>query len=127
MSRARQAAIVTRKSEVAGKPSHSTELRCGEVYIFKLIQSKGSRGITCGDFRGDLRHYIRNLKHKGIGLKEAWEKDAFGQHKRWWLKEGHSIVDIPYTPKRKKTAGDEPERSSNPKNSNGEIGGLSDE
>ena len=113
MSRARIAAIVTRASEVAGKPSHSTELRCGEVYIFKLIQSKGSRGITCGDFRGDLRHYIRNLKHKGIGLNEAWEKDAFGHHKRWWLKEGHSIVDIPYTPKRKKTAGDEPERSSN--------------
>ena len=122
MSRQKLAGIVTRQSEVEGKPSHSTELRCGEVYIFKLIQSYGSRGITCGDFRGDLRHYIRNLKQKGVGLREAWENDAFGRHKRWWLKPGHSFREIPYVPKKKPSG----KRALNP-NANIKESEVSDE
>ena len=88
------------------------------------MMDKGTIGVTTRDFLGaDLRHYIRNLKHKGIGIREAWETDAFGRHKRWWLKDGHSIELV--SKKRKPTTG-ATVLASNPHASNSEIGELSD-
>lgn len=126
MPRARLAGIVTRQSEVQRKPSHSVELRCGEVWVFQKMLTAGRKGVTCRDFLGaDLRHYIRNLKHKGIGIDFKWEQDAFSHHKRWWLKEGHSFQEIPYVPKKKKPAAGS-ERASNP-NPVEDNGGLQDD
>jgi len=122
MPRARLAGIVTRESEVSGKPSHSVELRCGEVWVFKKMLAAGLNGVTCRDFIGaDLRHYIRNLKGKGVGIDFKWEADAFSRHKRWWLKSGHSFKEIPYSKKSKPSTA-ATVKASNPKilNSNQE-------
>lgn len=114
MSRRKLAGIVTRQSEVEGKPSHSVELRCGEVWAFNKLRRAGVHGVTCRDFNGaDWRHYARNLRKKGIGLRVAWESDSFGRHKRWWLKSGHSFQEIPYVSKKKKPAAAATERASN--------------
>ena len=102
MSRAKIAGEVTRKSETAGMPDHSAVLICGEYLVFKKMATFGARGVTTRDFAGwDLRHYIRNLKKKGVAISEQWEADELSRHKRWRLKSGHAHKEIPYPKKTK--------------------------
>lgn len=68
----------------------------GETWVMRGMKAKGVAGVTTRDFLGaDLRHYIRALKNKGISIRDEWETDAFGRHKRWFLNEGHEIEAIP--------------------------------
>jgi len=123
MSRRQLAGIVTRQSDVAGVLALSVSITCGEVWVFSTMLAKGKRGVTCRDFNGaDLRHYIRNLKNKGVGIDHRWKKDAFSRHKRWWLKDGHSFEDT----SKKKPATGRMSRVSNPNvtNANSEGFGL---
>lgn len=123
MGRAKIAGEVIRKSEVAEMPDHRTVLTCGEVWVYRTMAAKGKLGVTCADFNGaDLRHYIRNLKNKVIGIDEEWEADAFSRHKRWRLKDGHSFREIPY-PKKKKLASAQTGPALNQNVCNGELQG----
>jgi len=124
MSRLTETGIVTCPNDSLGNPGPVIKTTSGETWVMKGMELKSQIGVTTRDFLGaDLRHYIRALKNKGVRIRDEWETDAFGRHKRWWLKEGHSIRTIP---KKTKPAGKAAKRVSNPKNSNGEIGGLSD-
>lgn len=107
MSRRKTACEVTRKSETAGMPDHSTVLTMGTSIVYRKLAEVGRSGITTRDFPGwDVRHYIRVMKESGIGFDFTWEKNELGgQHKRWWLKDGHSHIEIPYPKKTKPTTG----------------------
>ena len=88
--------ILTCPQESLGNPRPPIKTTLGETWIIKGMKSKGGAGVTTRDFLGaDLRHYIRTLKNKGVGIRDEWETDAFGRHKRWFLKEGHSLEVIP--------------------------------
>jgi len=122
MSRLQETGIVTCPLDSIGNPRPPVSTTPGETWIVKGMESKGKVGVTTRDFLGaDLRHYIRALKNKGVGIRDEWETDAFGRHKRWWLKEGHTLQVIP---KKRKPA--RLKRASNPTASNDEIRGLSD-
>ena len=124
MSRSREAGIVTLPNDALGNPRPQVETTSGETWVLTGMITKGNIGVTTRDFLGaDLRHYIREFKRKGIGVRDEWETDAFGRHKRWWLKDGYSIERIP----KKKTAPRRSERLSNPASQDGNLGGLSDE
>ena len=120
---------VTRKSEMAGMPDHKVIITQKAALVYESLAKAGDRGITCRDWHGyDLRHFLRVLRNKGIGIDREWEKnspDFGGQHGRWKLRHGHSHRDIPY-PEKKKAAATGIARPSNPNTSNGELGGLSD-
>ena len=117
---------VERASSVIGKPSHTTILKAGVALVYQGFEERGRAGYTTKDWPGyDLRHYIREMKNRGIEIDCRWEKNGFGgQHKRWWLKDGHSSLKIPYP--KKKTARRRSERLSNPASQDGNLGGLSD-
>lgn len=105
MGRAKVAREITRKAETFGKPDHKTILTKGTAIVFDKMQKLGSRGITTRDLPGwDLRHYIRVMRNKGIGIDREWEAHDGGQHGRWKLRAGHTSRDIPY-PEKQKTAG----------------------
>ena len=124
MSRTIEAGIVTRPNDALGNPRPQVETTSGETWVLSGMITKGDIGVTTRDFLGaDLRHYIREFKRKGIGVRDEWETDSFGRHKRWFLKDGHTIKRIPK--KTKPAAGSE--RASNPKSSNGKSGDKSDE
>ena len=94
--------IVTRQSEIENMPDLTVKTTRGEIWIVTTMKAKGSIGVTTRDFLGaDLRHYIRSLKNKGIGIEDEWETDTFGKHKRWKLKSGHHIELVPIPPKKK--------------------------
>ena len=123
MGRPTHTGVLTCPPDSLGNPRPPIKTTPGETWVLSGMIAKGSKGVTTRDFLGaDLRHYIREFNRKGIGIRDEWETDSFGRHKRWWLKEGHSIKTIP---KKTKPAGRAAKRVSNPKNSNGEIGGLS--
>ena len=115
---------VIRESETIGKPSNTVVLKAGVALIYRGFEKQGKRGFTTKDWPGyDLRHYIREMRNAGVGIDHRWEKnDLGGQHKRWWLREGHSSQEIPY-PKRKKPSTAATVMASNP-NPIGENGGL---
>ena len=96
---------VTRESETPGQPSMHTTLTMGTALVFKKLMLVGKAGITTRDFPGwDVRHYLRQMRNVGIGFHDKREPNEFGgSHKRWWLRDGHSYVEIPY-PKRTKPA-----------------------
>ena len=124
MSRPQETGVVLRKSININQPDLTTTTTIGETWVFVGMQNKGRAGVTTRDFLGaDLRSHIRRLKHKGIGIRDEWETDAFSRHKRWWLKDGHTIELVP---KKTKPAGKAAKRVSNPKKSNREIGDFSD-
>lgn len=124
MRAAQEMGLLTCPNDSLGNPRPPVTTTPGETWIVKGMKSKGRAGVTTRDFLGaDLRHYIRALKNKGVGIRDEWETDSFGRHKRWFLKEGHSLEVIP---KKTKAAGGKAKRLSNPIASNGEIGGLSD-
>ena len=94
---------------------------------------KGIRTIDCPATQ--LPFYIYQLRQElGYDLiPKTIERHGgpfAGTHARYFLADETMRLEY-FTPdkipKRKKTAGDEPARSSNPKNSNDEIGGLSDD
>lgn len=92
MSRATDTGIITCPHDSKGNPRPPITTTPGETWVMSGMKEKGYRGVTTRDFLGaDLRHYIRALKHKGVGIRDEWESDAFGRHKRWFLKEGYSI------------------------------------
>ena len=96
MSRARETGIITCPHDLMGNPRPPVTTTFGETWVIKGMKAKGLTGVTTRDFLGaDLRHYIRALKHKGIGIRDEWETDAFGRHKRWFLNDGHKIEIIP--------------------------------
>ncbi len=65
------------------------------------------------------------MLNAGVGIDHRWEKnDLGGQHKRWWLREGHTSQEIPY-PKRKKPSAEATATASSP-NPISENGGLQD-
>ena len=100
MSRARETGIITCPHDSMGNPRPPVTTTIGETWVLLGMQVKAGKGVTTRDFLGaDLRHYIRNFKNKGIGIREEWETDSFGRHKRWFLKDGHKIERVP---KRKK-------------------------
>lgn len=124
LTRARTACEVTRKAETAGKPDHKAIITCGEVWVFNRMVQYGKRGVTTRDFLGaDLRHYIRNLKRKGIGIDFEWETDSFGRHKRWRLRDGHTSRNVPY-PHKAKAPAVAPVKPSSPATSNIRLGSL---
>jgi len=121
VSRARQAAIVTRKSEVAGVPDHEVKIMNTPFRVFLSLVKAGSTGITCRDWHGyDLRHHLRVLRNAGIGIDRSWEKHEGGQHGRWRLRDGHThrIID---DPKKRKPAGSERASNSIPDGKNGVV------
>ena len=128
MSRSRQVAIVTRESEVAGVPDLKINVANTPFRVYLSLEKAGPKGITCRDWHGyDLRHHLRVLRNKGVGIDRTWEKHEGGQHGRWRLRAGHShrIID---DPKMTKAAGDQTIRlsSSNANSKNAEIlNGLS--
>ncbi len=123
MSRARETGIITCPHDSMGNPRPPVTTTIGETWVLSGMIAKGSIGVTTRDFLGaDLRHYIREFKRKGISVRDEWETDAFGRHKRWWLNEGHTLERIP----EKKKPAKAKRASQNPK-SNGELGGHSDE
>ena len=96
MNRARETGIITCPHDSMGNPRPPVITTIGETWIAKGMNAKGDIGVTTRDFLGaDLRHYIRALKNKGVGIRDEWETDAFGRHKRWFLKDGHEIEIIP--------------------------------
>ena len=96
MSRARETGIITCPHDSMGNPRPPVTTTIGETWIAKGMKAKGATGVTTRDFLGaDLRHYIRALKNKGVGIRDEWETDAFGRHKRWFLNDGHKIEIIP--------------------------------
>ena len=121
MSRATETGLVTCPNDSLGNLRPKVETTIGETWVLCGMIAKGSRGVTTRDFLGaDLRHYIREFKRKGIGIRDEWETDSFGRHKRWWLKGGYSIERIP---KKQKPTTAATVRASNPIVKNG---GLSD-
>lgn len=125
MSSARETGIVTRPDDSLGNPRPLVTTTPGETWVVGGMLAKGVRGVTTRDFLGaDLRHYIREFKRKGIGVRDEWETDSFGRHKRWWLTDGHTLERVP---KKTKPAGGN-QRASNPNTSKDRnLGGLSDE
>lgn len=111
---------VNRKSETPGRPGLSITLKAGVALVFKGFAERGKAGFTTRDWPGyDLRHYIREMKNSGIGIDSRWEKNALGgQHKRWWLRDGHSYEEIPY-PEKTRASRRRPLKLSN-SNANGE-------
>lgn len=96
MSRAMETGIVICPNDSLGNPRPPVTTTCGETWVLSGMIAKGRTGVTTRDFLGaDLRHFIRELKRRGIGIRDEWETDAFGRHKRWWLKEGHRLKRIP--------------------------------
>lgn len=96
MSRTRMAAIVTRQSEVVGLPDVNIEIANTPARVYLSLAKAGSKGITCRDWHGyDLRHHLRVLRNKGVGIDRSWEKHEGGQHGRWKLRDGHThrIID----------------------------------
>ena len=123
MSRARETGIITCPHDAMGNPRPPVTTTRGETWVIKGMKAKSLTGVTTRDFLGaDLRHYIRALKHKGIGIRDEWETDAFGRHKRWFLNEGHEIEIVP---EKQKPAGGNL-RALN-QNSRAECEGLNDE
>ncbi len=102
MSRRKVAISVHRKSETPGMPDFTTTLTMGTALVFRRLVEVGSAGITTKDFPGwDVRHYLRVMRNKGIGIHDKWETNALGRHKRWWLRNGHSFREVPYPVKKK--------------------------
>ena len=125
MSRARETGIITCPHDSMGNPRPAVKTTFGETWVIKGMKAKSHAGVTTRDFLGaDLRHYIRALKHKGIGIRDEWETDAFGRHKRWFLKDGHEIEIIP---EKQKPAGSNLRASNSNNSSNGKKGGSSNE
>lgn len=123
MSRASETGIVTCPKDSLGNPRPLVETTPGETWVLSGMIAKGAVGVTTRDFLGaDLRHYVREFKRKGIGVRDEWETDSFGRHKRWWLTEGHMLERIPK--KKKPVAGSK--RASNPKSSNEQSGDNTD-
>lgn len=105
MSRAKVAREITRKAEALGKPDHKIVLTMGTALVFDKMLELGPRGITTRDLPGwDLRHYLRVMRRKGIGIDRKWEKHEGGQHGRWSLRAGHTSREIPYPEKTKPAA-----------------------
>ncbi len=124
MSHARETGIVTRPDDSLGNPRPPVKTTPGETWVVGGMLAKGVRGVTTRDFLGaDLRHYIREFKRKGIGIRDEWETDSFGRHKRWWLTDGHKLERVP---KKTKPAGGD-QRASNQNTNNGELEGGFDE
>ena len=125
MSRARETGIITCPHDSMGNPRPPVTTTIGETWIARGMKAKGTSGVTTRDFLGaDLRHYIRALKNKGVGIRDEWEKDAFGRHKRWFLKDGHEIEIIP---EKQKPAGGNLRASNSNYSSNSKKGGSSNE
>ena len=96
MRAAQESGLLTCPHDSLGNPRPPVTTTPGETWIVKGMKSKGRAGVTTRDFLGaNLRHYIRALKNKGVGIRDEWESDGFGRHKRWFLKEGHSLEVIP--------------------------------
>ena len=105
MGRAAATILVTRKSETDGKPDLNIPVGNTPSLVFLSLVKAGSKGITCRDWHGyDLRHHLRVLRNKGIGIDREWEKHEGGQHGRWKLRPGHSHKEITY-PKKQKPSG----------------------
>lgn len=115
---------VNRESETSGKPNNAIILKAGVALVYQGFEKRGKRGFTTRDWPGyDLRHYIREMKNRGIGIDHAWEKNGLGgQHKRWWLRDGHSSEEIAY-PKKKKASAAATAKLSCPIKSNSTLGG----
>ena len=123
MRAAQETGLLTCPNDSLGNPGPSITTTPGETWIVKGMKSKGRAGVTTRDFLGaDLRHYIRALKNKGVGIRDEWETDSFGRHKRWFLKEGHSLEVIT---KKRKPATAATVQASN-LNPNSKYGGLLD-
>ena len=123
MSRVMDTGIVTLPDDSLGQPRGTVKTTPGETWVLTGMIAKGSNGVTTRDFLGaDLRHYIRALKHKGVGIRDEWESDSFGKHKRWFLKEGHTLERVP---EKRKPATAATVQASN-LNPIGENGGLLD-
>ena len=107
MERRKIAYEVTRLSETPGYPALTATVTQKAALVYKSLVDAGSRGITCRDWNGyDLRHFLRALRNKGIGIDREWEKNGpefGGQHGRWKLRHGHSHKEIPYPKKTKPT------------------------
>ena len=102
MSRAAATIQVTRKSEVDGKPDFIIGIANTPARVYLSLVKAGRKGITCRDWQGfDLRHHLRVLRNKGIGIEREWEKHEGGQHGRWRLRPGHSHREITYPQKQK--------------------------
>ena len=127
MSRRKIAIEVHRKSETLGKPDLLTTVTQKAALVYQILEKAGSRGITCRDWHGyDLRHFIRVLRNKGIGIDREWEKNSpefGGQHGRWRLRKGHSHEVVSYS-KMKKPAG---RRALNPEDQIAKSGGHQNE
>ena len=122
MSRATETGVVICPRDRHGNPRLSIKTTAGETWVIKCMKAKGRTGVTTRDFLGaDLRHYIRSFKNKGIEIRDEWETDAFGRHKRWWLNDGYTIECVP---KKTKAAGVQTKRLSN-SSPDGENGGIS--
>lgn len=125
MSRARETGVVTCPHDSLGNSRPPVLTTCGETWVLSGMITKGSRGVTTRDFLGaDLRHYIREFKRKGIGIRDEWETDSFGRHKRWYLKDGHALERIPQ--KTKPATAATVTRISNPNHKRASLG-VSDE
>ena len=112
MSRVMDTGIVTLPDDSLGQPRGTVKTTPGETWVLTGMIAKGSNGVTTRDFLGaDLRHYIREFIRKGIGIRDEWETDSFGRHKRWWLTDGHALERIP---KKTKTPTAGTVESSNP-------------
>ena len=101
-----------------GRPTHTGVLTC-PLDSFgnprpNIITTPGETWVT---------EKMLFKDRKGVGIWDRWETDAFGRHKRWFIKPGYSLRRVP---KVKKPASDATtKRASNPI-PNGENGGLSD-
>lgn len=95
MGRAAATLQVNRKSGIEGYPDLTVKVSNTPARVYLSLVKAGSEGITCRDWHGyDLRHHLRVLRNKGIGIDREWEKHEGGQHGRWRLKPGHSHKEI---------------------------------
>ena len=121
MERPSDKGVITCPPDSLGNPRPDISTTSGETWVASKMMFKGSIGVTCRDFNGaDLRHYIRALKNKGVGIHDEWETDAFGKHKRWFIKPGYSLRRIP-----KKTK-PTPQAKVRVSNSNSKADGLNE-
>ncbi len=96
MRRSTDTGLVSCPPDSLGNPRPPVMTTPGETWVISGMKEKGYRGVTTRDFLGaDLRHYIRALKQKGLKIRDEWETDTFGRHKRWFLEPGHEIEVIP--------------------------------
>lgn len=95
---------VTRANEGESAFALKAIITAKTTTIYDGFLKAGRHGVTTRDWPGyDLRHYIRVMRNKGIAITDEWEGHEDGQHKRWFLADGHSHREIAH-PKKTKPA-----------------------